>query len=83
MIFTAKKAQKFFLLEKFKTIQQTTDYTCGPVCYQMVLNYFGNYNYSEMQLKDIMQTKPEQIYHNIYKNKILFLKTHIDIWFLF
>jgi predicted double-glycine peptidase len=25
------------VLEKFKTLQQKTDYTCGPCCVQMVL----------------------------------------------
>jgi len=29
------------ILPKFKTVRQTTDYTCGPCCILMLLNYFG------------------------------------------
>ncbi len=41
------------ILTNFKTYQQTTEYTCGPASVLMVLNYFGETGYTEMEIAEI------------------------------
>ena len=43
-------------LDKFKTYQQTSDYTCGPACALMVLEHFGIKNISEATLAKEMNS---------------------------
>ena len=44
------------LISKFRTFQQSTEYTCGPVCVQMVLCHFDYYGYDEFRLADLLGT---------------------------
>lgn len=39
--YNRKSSENLLLLEKFKTRQQNTDYTCGPVVAMMVINYLN------------------------------------------
>ena len=47
--FTMSNDEELTILQNFKTFQQTENYTCGPVCVQMILEYY----------KDKVQTKEE------------------------
>jgi hypothetical protein len=43
------------LLKDFRPIQQTTEYTCGPVCADMVVRYYeGQPRHSEQETANIM-----------------------------
>lgn len=43
------------LLKDFRPIQQTTEYTCGPVCADMVVKYYeGQPRHSEQETANIM-----------------------------
>ena len=44
------------LLKNFKVQQQTKINTCGSCCALAVLNYYGDFRFSEMQLAKIMKT---------------------------
>lgn len=68
--YNLKSTKNFVLLEKFKTFQQTTEYTCAPACAKMVLNYYNNFDYNEMQMKVKMNTNAE--YGTKLKNMIKF-----------
>ena len=46
------------ILTHFKTIQQTTEFTCGAACSLMVLNWFGKTKYHEMAVADLIETLP-------------------------
>ena len=46
------------LLKNFKVQQQTKINTCGSCCALAVLNYYGDFRFSEMQLAKIMKTRP-------------------------
>lgn len=47
--------ETILMLKDFKPIQQTTDYTCGPVCADMVVRYYeGQSRHSELETVDIM-----------------------------
>ena len=50
--------ESLHILPHFSTYQQTTEYSCGNASALMVLNYFGNHDYNELQLADIMETHP-------------------------
>jgi len=41
--YNKKSEGSLTILEKFKTIQQTTEFSCGPACVLMVLEHFGKY----------------------------------------
>lgn len=45
------------ILPHFGTYQQTTEYTCGPSASLMVLRYYGNYDFDEMELAKEMKTQ--------------------------
>lgn len=48
-------SETMLLLKKFKPIQQTTDYTCGPVCANMVVGYYeGQPRHSELETAELM-----------------------------
>ena len=38
--FTMSNDEELTILQNFKTFQQTENYTCGPVCVQMILEYY-------------------------------------------
>lgn len=46
------------LLPNYKTYQQTTEITCGPAAALTVLVHFNNTNWDELQIAQIMGTKP-------------------------
>ena len=49
------------ILPHFKTIQQSTDYTCGPVVIQMVTQYFqGQPLHDEMTTMALVHCKPSK-----------------------
>jgi hypothetical protein len=51
------------LIEKFKTIQQATEVTCGPACALMVLEHYGRRNgYNEKQLQALRGIAPDTTY---------------------
>lgn len=51
------------IVENFKTIQQTTDVTCGPASVLMVLEHFGKRgNLNEKDLKDLRGTTQDTTY---------------------
>lgn len=56
-IFNMKSNENLLLLEKFKTRQQITGYTCAPAAAAMVVEHFlGKLPHSEMEIAEIMQT---------------------------
>lgn len=42
------------IIPRFKTMQQTTEWSCGNVTALMVLHHFGNTAYTEMEIAEIM-----------------------------
>ncbi|GHT11175.1 hypothetical protein AGMMS4956_03800 [Bacteroidia bacterium] len=58
-----KSGGSLILIENFKTIQQETDVTCGPVCALMVLEHFGKRNgLNEKQLQELRGTTKDTSY---------------------
>ncbi|MBQ2140997.1 MAG: C39 family peptidase [Acidaminococcaceae bacterium] len=56
-VYNMKSGGTLILLEKYKTYQQHTDYTCGPAAALTVVQYFlGNAPDSEMEMAKIMGT---------------------------
>lgn len=48
------------ILPQFKTYQQTTEYTCGASSALMVLHFFGEDSYDEMQLAEVLHADPSR-----------------------
>ena len=46
------------ILHRFKTYQQTTEYTCGAASALMVLNWFGEKLYHEKAVANLLETHP-------------------------
>ena len=46
------------ILPCFRTYQQTTDYSCGPIVALMVLEHYGIDGYDEMQIGELIGTNP-------------------------
>ena len=44
------------ILPRFQTYQQTTEYSCGCAAALMVLNYFGNQDYNELEICELVET---------------------------
>ena len=44
------------ILPQFRTYQQTTEYSCGCAAAVMVLNYYGNHDYNELEVCRIANT---------------------------
>lgn len=44
------------ILPTFKTYQQTTEVTCGPASALMVLEHYGDTEYDELEIAEIMET---------------------------
>ncbi|MBQ7307305.1 MAG: C39 family peptidase [Clostridia bacterium] len=55
--YNMKKTNSLHLIENFKTFKQSYDNTCGPVCVQMVLNYYNDLK-EEDYLKEVCKTRP-------------------------
>lgn len=47
------------IIPRFKTMQQTTEWSCGNVAALMVLHHFGNTDFTEMELAEIMQSSTD------------------------
>ena len=58
-IYNMKSSGSLILLEKFKTYQQTSSYSCGCSCLIMVINYIDNKVLSEKAIGEKAQTTPE------------------------
>ncbi len=57
--YNMKSGGSLVLLEKFKTRQQSTHYTCGPVAAAMVTEYFlGRLPYEEGAIAKLMDSSP-------------------------
>lgn len=46
------------ILSHFETYQQTTEYTCGAACALMVLNWFGQKQYHELVVGQLIESRP-------------------------
>lgn len=46
------------ILSHFQTYQQTTEYTCGAACALMVLNWFGQKQYHELAVGQLIESQP-------------------------
>ncbi|MDR0687693.1 MAG: hypothetical protein LBF55_03275 [Prevotellaceae bacterium] len=61
--YNLKSGGSFVLLEHFKTIQQATGVTCGPVCALMVLEYYGRrQGLNEKQIQALRGTGQDTTY---------------------
>ena len=56
--YNLKSTATLTILSNYKTYQQTTEITCGPAAALTVLRHFGNINWDELQIAEIMGTKP-------------------------
>ncbi|MGM9924052.1 MAG: C39 family peptidase, partial [Bacillus sp. (in: firmicutes)] len=54
--YNAESNQNRTLLDRFKTYQQTKEYTCGPASALMVLHHFNNKKYDELTIAKMMKT---------------------------
>ena len=54
-IYNLKFTDTLTILSEFETYQQTTEVTCGPASALMVLNHFGENNYHELQIAELMK----------------------------
>ena len=60
--FNMKSSESMVLLERFKTFQQTTEFTCGPATIVMILHHFGiDYVHGDRLLYELRENheKPE------------------------
>lgn len=62
--YNMKSTETLTLLPKFKTYQQTTEYTCGAVAGLMTLYHFGETQYDELEVAEIMQTHKDRNFSN-------------------
>ncbi len=56
--YNLKSTNTLTILSHYKTYQQTTEITCGPAAVLTVLHYFGDTNWDEQKIAQIMGTKP-------------------------
>lgn len=56
--FNMKSGGSLHILHRFKTYQQTTEYTCGAASALMVLNWFGEKLYHEKAVANLLETHP-------------------------
>jgi len=47
------------IIPKFKTLQQSTEWSCGNIAALMVLAHFGNTDFTEIELAEIMQSSTD------------------------
>ena len=58
--YNMKSNKNLHILSKFKTYQQTTEYSCGCAATLMVLNYYNITKYDEMEICKQVQTSKEK-----------------------
>ena len=58
--FHLESDEELTLLKKFKTFQQTENYTCGPVCVQMILEYYKDKVLTEEKLKKELKSNKKK-----------------------
>nr|WP_312215047.1 C39 family peptidase [Clostridioides sp.] len=58
-VYNMKSSDTLTVIPKFKTYQQTTEYTCGPVSALMVLEHYGEKGNEELKIADIMQSNKD------------------------
>ena len=58
--YNMKSDGSLHLLSHFETYQQTTEYTCGAACALMVLNWFGQKQYHETAVSQLVESHPEK-----------------------
>lgn len=58
--FTMSNDEEIILLPNFKTFQQKENYTCGPVCVQMILEYYKDVVPTEESLKKELKSKKQK-----------------------
>ena len=54
-VYNLKSTDTLTILSEFETYQQTTEVTCGPASALMVLNHFGENNYDELEIAEMMK----------------------------
>ncbi len=57
--YNMKSNKELTIIPEFKTIQQTTEWSCGNASALMVLNHFGNTYVTEMELAEIMKSSTD------------------------
>lgn len=58
--YNAKSDEQLTIIENFKTMQQTTEWSCGNVVALMVLNHMGKTDVTEMELAEQMGTSVDK-----------------------
>ncbi len=53
-VYNLKSTDTLTIISEFETYQQTTEVTCGPASALMVLNHFGENNYDELEISELM-----------------------------
>lgn len=56
--YNMKSGGSLHILSHFQTYQQTTEYTCGSAAALMVLNYYGNHEFNEMEIAERTKAHP-------------------------
>ena len=56
--YNSKNSRSLTILEKFKTYQQTTEWSCGPAAALMVIHHFGNRDFDELTIARMMDSTP-------------------------
>jgi hypothetical protein len=56
--FNMQSNKSLIIIPKFKTYQQTTEYTCGPCVALMILAHYNNNQWQELQIAEIMNARP-------------------------
>ena len=64
-VYNLKSTDTLTVLSEYKTYQQTKEYTCGPATALMVLNHFGEINYDELEISDMMNSHKDLNGNNI------------------
>lgn len=57
--YNMKSDDQVKIIPKFKTMQQTTEWSCGNATALMVLNHFGKTDTNEMELAEIMKSSTD------------------------
>lgn len=55
-VYNLKSTDTLTILPEFKTYQQTTEFTCGPATGLMVLNHYGETDYDELEISEMMKS---------------------------
>ena len=52
-------SDRLTILPRYKTYQQTTEYSCGPAAALMVLHHYGNTVWDELAIAKVMETNTQ------------------------